>query len=53
MEFITPSKIKIISKTKIDMTNIFSQERLGVSDTVESGQSLTIGVEYKKSRKKN
>ena len=49
----SPNSMKNLkdSKTRIDITNIFSQERLGVSDVVESGQSLTIGAEYKKSRK--
>jgi len=49
----SPNSMKNLkdSKTRMDITNIFAQERLGVSDTVESGESLTIGVEYKKSRK--
>ena len=49
----SPTSMKNLknTKTRIDITNIFSQERLGVSDTVESGQSLTMGIEYKKSRK--
>jgi len=37
---------------RIDINNIFSLDRIGSADTVESGQSLTIGTEYKKSRKK-
>jgi len=37
---------------RIDINNIFSLDRIGSSDTVESGKSLTIGTEYKKSRKK-
>ena len=37
---------------RIDINNIFSLDRIGSTDTVESGQSLTIGTEYKKSRKK-
>ncbi len=35
---------------RIDINNIFSLNRLGFSDSVESGQSLTIGSEFKKSR---
>ena len=36
---------------RIDINNIFSLDRIGYSGTVESGQSLTIGTEYLKSRK--
>ena len=36
---------------RIDINNIFSLDRIGFANTVESGQSLTIGTEYKKSRK--
>ena len=32
----------------IDTSNIFSLNRLSISDAYESGQSLTIGVDYKK-----
>jgi LPS-assembly protein len=38
---------------RIDINNIFSLDRIGYSSTVESGQSLTIGAEYLKSRKIN
>jgi LPS-assembly protein len=38
---------------RIDINNIFSSNRLGYSSTVESGQSLTVGTEYLKSRKIN
>ena len=38
---------------RIDISNIFSLDRIGYSGTVESGQSLTIGTEYLKSRKIN
>ena len=37
---------------KIDINNIFSLDRIGFANTVESGQSLTIGTEYKKSTKR-
>tara|TARA_Y100000590_G_scaffold469928_1_gene660749 strand:- start:3554 stop:5995 length:2442 start_codon:yes stop_codon:yes gene_type:complete len=36
---------------RIDIKNIFSIDRIGFSDSVETGQSLTIGADYKKSRK--
>ena len=35
---------------RIDINNIFALDRIGYSSTVESGQSLTLGAEYKKSR---
>jgi len=38
---------------RIDINNIFSLDRIGYSSTVESGQSLTVGAEYLKSRKIN
>ena len=38
---------------RIDINNIFSLDRIRYSSTVESGQSLTIGSEYLKSRKIN
>ena len=31
---------------KIDINNIFTQNRLSLDDTVEGGQSLTLGAEY-------
>ena len=31
---------------KIDINNIFTQNRLSLNDSVEGGQSLTIGGEY-------
>jgi LPS-assembly protein len=34
---------------KIDVNNIFANNRLGLGDSLESGRSLTIGVDYKKS----
>ena len=38
---------------RVDINNIFSLNRISASDTVESGQSITIGTEYKKVRKNN
>ena len=35
---------------RIDVNNIFSLNRIGSLDTVESGQSVTIGAEYTKTR---
>ena len=38
---------------KIDYKNIFNQNRLGLSDSLEGGQSLTLGGEYKITDKEN
>ena len=38
---------------KIDMNNIFTQNRLSLDDTVEGGQSLTLGGEYNLKGKKD
>ena len=39
------------SNNKINIDNIFSTNRLGLSDTYESGKSITLGVDYKRSKK--
>ena len=38
---------------KIDINNIFTQNRLSLDDAVEGGQSLTLGGEYSLKRKEN
>ncbi len=38
---------------KIDINNIFTQNRLSLDDAVEGGQSLTLGGEYILKRKEN
>ena len=45
-----PSDMKDYSSStnQVNVDNIFSLNRLGLSDTLESGRSLTIGVDYKK-----
>ena len=49
----SPNKMKNLKneKRRIDISNIFSLNRIGFGDVVESGQSLTIGADYKKTRK--
>ena len=44
----SPNKSKNISKQdrEINVDNVFSLNRIGSSDTVEGGQSITIGNEY-------
>ncbi len=51
----SPNKNKNIKNLdrKINIKNVFSQNRLGLSDSVEGGQSLTVGGEYKITDKKN
>ena len=39
---------KAKSNRNIDVDNIFSIDRLGLGNTFEEGQSLTLGVDYKK-----
>ncbi len=46
---INPSDMKDYSSSekKINVGNIFSNNRLGFEDTLESGRSLTLGLDYK------
>ena len=39
------------SENKIDVNNIFALNRLGFSDTLESGRSMTLGLDFKKNKK--
>ena len=39
------------SENKTDVSNIFSSNRLGFSDTFESGRSLTLGFDFKMEQK--
>ena len=50
-----PSDMKDYSNSsrKINTSNIFEINRLGLTDTFEEGKSLTIGFEYKKERIEN
>ncbi len=45
----SPNKTKNIKSTdrRIDINNVYTLDRIGSSDTVESGGSVTIGTEYK------
>ena len=39
------------SKTsEINVNNIFANNRLGINDSLESGRSLTLGIDYKKKK---
>ncbi len=38
---------------KIDITNIFSNNRLGVGSSIEGGQSVTLGFDYKLQNKED
>ena len=50
-----PSDMKDYSNSnnKININNIFSTNRLGLSDTYETGRSITLGVDYKRSKQNN
>ena len=47
---INPSNMKSYKQEnrQINTDNIFNMDRLGLIDTLESGQSLTLGLDYKK-----
>ena len=47
-----PSDMKDYSSSnnKINIDNIFSSNRLGLSDTYETGRSITLGIDYKRSK---
>ncbi len=51
----SPNKNKNIKDLdrKIDFKNVFTQNRLSLNDSLEGGQSLTLGGEYKLTNKKN
>jgi LPS-assembly protein len=40
------------TKSKVNASNIYSFNRLGLTDSIEEGASLTIGFDYKKEEKK-
>ena len=52
---INPHDMKNYSSTKknINTTNIFDNNRLGLSDSFETGESLTLGFSYKREQKNN
>jgi LPS-assembly protein len=41
------------SKNKIDAGNVFALNRLGLSDTLEAGKSITLGLDYSNEKKNN
>ena len=51
----SPTKSENISSLdrKINITNVFSKNRLGVNDSLEGGKSLTIGFDYDLKTKEN
>ncbi len=52
---INPSEMKNYTdeNRRINNDNIFNIDRLGLIDTLESGQNLTLGIDYKKERLNN
>ena len=51
----SPNKSENLSDIdrKINITNIFSKNRLGLSDSIEGGQSLTLGFDYDLKKRDN
>ena len=51
----SPNKSENLSDIdrKINITNIFSKNRLGLNDSIEGGQSLTLGFDYNLKTAKN
>jgi len=49
---VNPSNMKYYSNEnrRINSDNLFNINRLGLVDTLESGQSLTLGIDYKKEK---
>ena len=49
---ISPHDMKNYSSTgrRIDINNVFSNNRLGLGDSFEGGESLTLGVDFKKEK---
>ncbi|MDB3886543.1 organic solvent tolerance protein [Candidatus Pelagibacter sp.] len=41
------------SENKIDAGNVFALNRLGLSDTLETGKSITLGLDYNNEKKNN
>jgi len=41
------------SENKIDAGNVFALNRLGLSDTLEAGKSITLGLDYNNEKKNN
>jgi len=51
----SPTKSENLSDLdrKINITNMFSSNRLGLSDSIEGGQSLTVGMDYELKTRQN
>ena len=51
----SPNKSENLSDLdrKINITNIFSKNRLGLNDSIEGGKSLTVGFDYNLKTKEN
>ena len=48
-----PTKNISTSDQRLNINNIFSLERVGTNNSIEGGQSLTIGNEYRRTNKQN
>ena len=47
---INPGQMKSLKARSVNIDNIFSINRLGLSDAYEKGKSITMGINYKKSK---
>ena len=47
---LNPSHMKKLSNRNVNVDNIFSTNRLGISEAFEEGKSLTLGLNYKKDK---
>ena len=47
---LNPSHMKKLSNRNVNVDNIFSTNRLGISEAFEEGKSLTLGLNYRKDK---
>ena len=47
---LNPGQMKKLTARKVNVDNIFSINRLGLSEAFEKGKSLTLGLNYRKDK---
>ena len=50
---LNPGQMKNLTSRSVNIDNIFSINRLGLTEAFEKGKSLTLGLDYKKINKQN
>ena len=50
---LNPGQMKNLTSRNINVDNIFSINRLGLSEAYEKGKSLTLGLNYRKQKIRN